>query len=272
MCSSGPEGKLRAGDGVRELLSGLARRVGGRAVDGQGVVGVRAGDEGRCVVGECRRARGRGGAQVGEFLDFAEELVKDGALEQPAKMLALDPGVVDAQFAAEGRFERFQPKQDGDFTARVVEAGAGGAVEGPPLVGCGGAGEFRSEDRGATGGGKSLGAPGGGRLVHAKLRCGGAAEVRVAIGRDIGEFPRHGVGLEDGKNIANSTLVVRGSQLAGVELQVARQELDDGNEQGEGANLNGHAPCWGGMGEQELRWGGAYKGGRGINLLRYQNS
>ncbi len=67
--------------------------------------------------------------------DFAKVLVEDGSLEQPAKVLPLDPGVVDAQFARQGRFKRLEPKQDGNLTARVVEASAGGAVEGPPLVG-----------------------------------------------------------------------------------------------------------------------------------------
>ena len=66
-----------------------------------------------------------------------------GPSKQPAKVLALNPGVVDAQFAAQGRFKRLKPKQDRDFSARVIEAGAGGAVEGPPLVGGSGAGELR---------------------------------------------------------------------------------------------------------------------------------
>ncbi len=61
-------------------------------------------------------------------------------------MLPLNPGVVDAQFAAQGRFKKLKPKQDGNFTARVVEASAGGAVEGPPLVGGSGASELRGEN------------------------------------------------------------------------------------------------------------------------------
>ncbi len=40
------------------------------------------------------------------------ELVKEGALEQPAKMLSLDLGVVDAQFAAQGRFKGLKLNQD----------------------------------------------------------------------------------------------------------------------------------------------------------------
>ncbi len=66
-------------------------------------------------------------------------------LEQPAKVLPLDPSVVDAQFAAQGRFKRLKPQQDGKFTAEVVEASAGGAIEGPPLVGGSGASELRGE-------------------------------------------------------------------------------------------------------------------------------
>ncbi len=146
MSGCGSEGKLCAGHCVRELLACSPRRVGGRPVNGQGIVGVGAGDEGRGVVRKGRRARRRGGAQVGEFLDFAKELVQDGPLEQPAKVLPLDPSVVDALFAAQGRFKRLKPKQDGNFTAGVVETSAGGAVEGPPLVGGSGASELRGEN------------------------------------------------------------------------------------------------------------------------------
>ncbi len=96
----GSEGELCAGHSIRELLAGSPRRVGGRAVNGRGIVGVCAGDERHGVVRKSRRARRRGCAQVKEFLYFAKELVQDGSLEQPAKVLPLDPGVVDAQFVA----------------------------------------------------------------------------------------------------------------------------------------------------------------------------
>ena len=46
-----------------------------------------------------------------------------------------------------------------------------------------------------------------------------------------------------------------------VDLLVSSQELHDGDQQGEGADLN--APGRGGSGKGELRRGGAYKRGRG---------
>ena len=129
-------------------------------------VRVRTRNERGSVVREGRSASGRRVSQVREFLEFPEELIEDWALEQTAEVLPLDPSVVDAQLAAQGRFEGLKPKQERDLAARVVEAGAGGAVEGPPLVGGSGAGELRGEERG-TGGGERLGGPCSGRPVHA---------------------------------------------------------------------------------------------------------
>ncbi len=150
-------------------------------MNGQGIVGVCAGDERRGVVSKGRRAPRRGGAQVREFLDFAKELVKDGSLEQPAKVLPLNPVVVDAQFAVQGLFKRLKPKPDGKITGRVVEASAGGAIRSPPLVGGSGASELRCENRGTAGGGGGLGGQGGCLPVHTKLGVCCAAELRVAV-------------------------------------------------------------------------------------------
>ena len=114
-----------------------------------------------------------------------------------------------------------------------------------------------------------MGGPGGCLPVHAKLGVGGAAELRVAVGRDIGELAADGAVVNDGEDVRNSALVVRRRQLTRVELLVASQELHDGYQQGEGADVN--APGRGGSGKGELRRSGAYEGGRGFFFLRYQN-
>ena len=95
----GPDGEPRTGHCIRELLTGIARWLTGSAMDSQRIFGVRAGDERHGVACKGRRARSRRGLQVREFLDFAEELVKDGALDQPAKVVPLNPGVVDVRRA-----------------------------------------------------------------------------------------------------------------------------------------------------------------------------
>jgi hypothetical protein len=129
----GPEGELRPGHGVRELLACVAKRASGPVVTGQGLVRVCAGDE-RCSIvpkGGCA-VRGRC-LQVGEVLDLTEELVEDGTLNELAEVLPLEFAFVDAQLAAESRLQGLEPKQDRDL-ARSGKAGAGGAIEGPPLV------------------------------------------------------------------------------------------------------------------------------------------
>jgi hypothetical protein len=77
-----------------------------------------------------------------------------------------------------------------------------------------GASELRGENRGTAGGGEGLG---GCHPVHAKLGVCGAAELRVAVGLDIGKL------VDDGKDVRNSALIVRRRQLTRVELLVPSQ-------------------------------------------------
>ncbi len=74
-----------------------------------------------------------------------------------------------------------------------------------------------------------MGGPGGCLPVHRKLGVCGAAELRVAVGRDIGELAGDGAVVNDGKDVRDSALVVQRRQLARVELLVSSQELHDGD-------------------------------------------
>ena len=77
MRGGGSEGELRKGRGVRELLTCLARRLRGRTMGGLCIFGVLTRNERGSVVREGSSASGRRVAQVREFLEFPEELIKD---------------------------------------------------------------------------------------------------------------------------------------------------------------------------------------------------
>ena len=98
----------------------------------QGIIRVRAYDEGGSVIVEGGRALLGGAAQLRKFRNLAGQLGQHGALNKLAQITPLLLAIMDAVLALKCEEEMVKPKQDRDFAR--AEAGAMSAVVCPLVV------------------------------------------------------------------------------------------------------------------------------------------
>ena len=102
MGGGGPPYALGAGHCIVELLTVTAPGAGCLVVAGQGVGGVRAGDQGGSIVFEGCRAVGNSCLERRDLLNLAGKLFEGGTFEELTEVPPLFDAVTDAQLAMKG--------------------------------------------------------------------------------------------------------------------------------------------------------------------------